>query len=239
MILNNLLPLLKDVEELTEGEYRATCPCPKHPGTKPLSISPGLNESILLKCGGGCKTADVVKALGLEMSDLFTYTRDGNPKKKKRAEPKPDQAKPRPKAIRREYVRVPGYLMVLRQLTGKSPIVLSRILDHMGENDVAWPSQRTLAKECGLSLWSVNGIVARLVRDGLLTVEHSGTVRSDHYAKGPTLLYLEGAWKDTEFPSKARKKLADHGFAGPTYQDAVKGIFDEASERRKHDPEAL
>ncbi len=46
--------------------------CPAHGDTSPsLSISQGDDGRVLLHCHGGCKTKDIVAALGLEMKDLF------------------------------------------------------------------------------------------------------------------------------------------------------------------------
>jgi 5S rRNA maturation endonuclease (ribonuclease M5) len=55
-------------------KWTAFCPCHENPptGHKPsLSIARGDNGRVLVHCLGGCATADVVKALGLEMTDLF------------------------------------------------------------------------------------------------------------------------------------------------------------------------
>ena len=47
--------------------------CPAHEDNNPsLDIKIGDNgECVLVKCWAGCETDDVVKALGLEMRDLF------------------------------------------------------------------------------------------------------------------------------------------------------------------------
>jgi hypothetical protein len=55
-------------------KWTAFCPCHENPptGHKPsLSIARGDGGRVLLNCLGGCATADVVEALGLEMTDLF------------------------------------------------------------------------------------------------------------------------------------------------------------------------
>jgi hypothetical protein len=46
--------------------------CPAHDDHEPsLSIAEGEDGRVLIKCFAGCKTEDVVAALGLEMKDLF------------------------------------------------------------------------------------------------------------------------------------------------------------------------
>ena len=50
--------------------------CPAHDDRVPsLSISEGDDCRTLLKCHAGCSTPDIVKALGLQMSDLFLSRR--------------------------------------------------------------------------------------------------------------------------------------------------------------------
>ncbi len=67
--LEKILTQLERVKALSGGEYIARCPA--HSDTNPsLSIIEKDNK-ILLKCQAGCKTEDVVKAIGLTMSDLF------------------------------------------------------------------------------------------------------------------------------------------------------------------------
>jgi len=46
--------------------------CPAHDDRAPsLSIQEGADGRTLLKCHAGCTTPDIVRALGIEMSDLF------------------------------------------------------------------------------------------------------------------------------------------------------------------------
>lgn len=53
-----------------DGKYMARCPC--HSDSTPsLSVSLGSDNKILLKCFAGCSTEDIVRAMGLEMKDLF------------------------------------------------------------------------------------------------------------------------------------------------------------------------
>lgn len=77
MEINELLNRLDHVKE--QGGYW-TAHCPAHDDRhSSLSISQGKGGKILLKCHAGCETSDIVGALRLQMSDLFTYERQ--PKK--------------------------------------------------------------------------------------------------------------------------------------------------------------
>lgn len=54
----------------SSGEY--LCKCPAHDDrTASLCIGTGADGRILVKCQAGCATQDVVKAMGLKMSDLY------------------------------------------------------------------------------------------------------------------------------------------------------------------------
>ncbi|MGX8705172.1 MAG: hypothetical protein ACSW8J_01205, partial [bacterium] len=54
----------------SSGEY--LCKCPAHDDrTASLCIGTGADGRILVKCQAGCDTRDVVKAMGLKMSDLY------------------------------------------------------------------------------------------------------------------------------------------------------------------------
>ena len=51
--------------------------CPAHDDRSPsLSIATGDNGKVLLHCFAGCGAADVVEAIGLELSSLFPETHD-------------------------------------------------------------------------------------------------------------------------------------------------------------------
>lgn len=67
--MQRILDILHDVRRSGAG-WVARCPC--HDDRKPsLSLSLGRDGRILLKCHAGCRTEEVVKALGLDMRDLF------------------------------------------------------------------------------------------------------------------------------------------------------------------------
>lgn len=70
MNIEELLPLLKNVSG-SDSQYSACCPVhdDKHAS---LSISKTDDGRILLHCHAGCTTENIVAALGLKMSDLFS-----------------------------------------------------------------------------------------------------------------------------------------------------------------------
>ena len=54
----------------TSNGYLAKCPVHDDKQAS-LSISPGSDGRVLLKCFAGCSTEEIVRALGIEMRDLF------------------------------------------------------------------------------------------------------------------------------------------------------------------------
>jgi hypothetical protein len=68
--LQNILSKLKKVKYIGSGRYMAECPA--HDDAQPsLSVSQGDDGRVLLKCFAGCQAGEIVKALGLELKDLF------------------------------------------------------------------------------------------------------------------------------------------------------------------------
>ena len=67
--LDNLLSRLDKVKKAGRG-YVALCPA--HQDKSPsLSVSEADDGRVLVHCFGGCSTADVLDAVGLELKDLF------------------------------------------------------------------------------------------------------------------------------------------------------------------------
>jgi hypothetical protein len=67
--LEAVLSRLEAVKEVPSG-YLARCPA--HNDRNPsLSIREADDGKVLLRCWAGCKTADILAALGLRWSDLF------------------------------------------------------------------------------------------------------------------------------------------------------------------------
>lgn len=70
-----LLSRLERVRANRNGTWVARCPA--HDDRSPsLSIATGDNGKVLLHCFAGCGAADVVEAIGLELSSLFPETHD-------------------------------------------------------------------------------------------------------------------------------------------------------------------
>lgn len=69
--LSTVLSRLGDsVRETGSGRYMTECP--GHPDrTRSLSLTTNRDGAVLLKCFAGCSAVDVVRAMGLELRDLF------------------------------------------------------------------------------------------------------------------------------------------------------------------------
>ena len=69
MIVNEFIRRLDGVRKTTKGWIAK---CPAHEDRSPsLSIAEGRDERVLLRCWAGCRTEEVVAALGLQLADLF------------------------------------------------------------------------------------------------------------------------------------------------------------------------
>lgn len=72
-----LIPKLKKVRERGPGSWMACCPA--HDDRSPsLSVREAADGKILLRCMAGCGLEEIVRAVGLEVSDLFPYRPDDN-----------------------------------------------------------------------------------------------------------------------------------------------------------------
>ena len=68
--LQRLLVRLDRVRK-SNGGYQASCPA--HDDKNPsLSVRTGKGGDALIYCHAGCKTREVMEAIGLELSDLFS-----------------------------------------------------------------------------------------------------------------------------------------------------------------------
>jgi putative DNA primase/helicase len=67
--IESILASLKHVKRNRKGW---TARCPAHDDHRPsLSISEGNDQRILLHCHAGCRPEAIVRALGMDMRDLF------------------------------------------------------------------------------------------------------------------------------------------------------------------------
>lgn len=90
--IDRVLARLDRYKAYGRGQWMARCPA--HDDRNPsLSIKEGDNGAVLLKCFAGCETADVVAAMGLEMSALF---------------PPKDSASRGNSVVHRNFTRPPG-----------------------------------------------------------------------------------------------------------------------------------
>lgn len=82
MKIDEIASVLKNVRKAGNG-YSALCPVPGHDDrNNSLSLGERDDGRILVKCFGGCSAEDVVKSLGLELTDLFPDTR--NPRNRRK-----------------------------------------------------------------------------------------------------------------------------------------------------------
>ena len=78
------------------------------------------------------------------------------------------------------YASVPHCVLKSGTLEPSDKLVYQVLLDHLGENDVVWPSQATIARRTALSIRGVRRSIARLTEVGLISCEIvAGT--SNHY----------------------------------------------------------
>lgn len=69
-LVENIISKFPDARKSRNGKGWK-CKCPVHDDRKPsLSISEG-DKGIVMICRAGCRTEDVVNAIGMKMSDLF------------------------------------------------------------------------------------------------------------------------------------------------------------------------
>lgn len=75
MTLSEILGRLDGVRG-HDGQYMAKCPAHRD-GHQSLSISIGKDGRVLLHCHTGCRSEDIVGAMGIQMKDLFADVRTG------------------------------------------------------------------------------------------------------------------------------------------------------------------
>jgi len=73
--LDKILPQLRGVKSRGHGRWMAHCPA-HDDKTASLSLGEASDGRALLRCFGGCETAAVLGAIGLDLSDLFPHALD-------------------------------------------------------------------------------------------------------------------------------------------------------------------
>lgn len=72
--INAVLERLSGVKRISGGWLAR---CPSHDDREPsLKVAEADDAGVLLHCHGGCRTEDVVAAMGLSMKDLFPQRQD-------------------------------------------------------------------------------------------------------------------------------------------------------------------
>jgi hypothetical protein len=87
---DRLLPVEKVLDRLEgykqyRNGFRTRCPAHQGNSNNSLSIKEGDHGDALLKCHAGCDLTEIVGALGLEVSDLFTRNGSHDPSAVKKA----------------------------------------------------------------------------------------------------------------------------------------------------------
>ena len=78
--MNALIQSLEGVRERSDGQYYAKCPA--HEDRSPsLSVKLVGDGTVLIHCFGGCEALDVLRAVGLEWSDLFPEKFEAQPQR--------------------------------------------------------------------------------------------------------------------------------------------------------------
>lgn len=78
--IDTLLDRIDGAKKTGPDKWQARCPA--HDDRSPsLSIKEGSNGTVLLKCWAGCSAQAIVKAVGLELRDLFPRSSDYAPSK--------------------------------------------------------------------------------------------------------------------------------------------------------------
>ena len=74
---DKLLSCLDKVRQVKTNRWLALCPA--HPDTNPsLQITETEDGTLLVKCWAGCTTAEITRAVCLEMRDLFPGSKGSN-----------------------------------------------------------------------------------------------------------------------------------------------------------------
>lgn len=74
---DKLLSCLDKVRQVKTNRWLALCPA--HPDKNPsLQITETEDGTLLVKCWAGCTTAEITRAVSLEMRDLFPCNKDSN-----------------------------------------------------------------------------------------------------------------------------------------------------------------
>lgn len=68
--IDNALSRLEKVRQRQPGQWSARCPAHADKGPS-LSLRESTDGSVLIHCFAGCGAAEIVGAMGLELSDLF------------------------------------------------------------------------------------------------------------------------------------------------------------------------
>jgi len=107
------------------------------------------------------------------------------------------------------FWKLPRDLAERTDLSAADKLVFIAIVDRIGGNCVAWPGQRTLARDCGLNVKVVNRAVSRLSGLGLLDIERPANLlgpRSTRTCRYRLRSQTGNVPKATTFPKRQRSR---------------------------------
>ena len=127
--LDNILTRLDKVKKTPRGFVAR---CPAHRDKSPsLAISEAPDGRVLLHCFGGCRTEDVLAAIGLELKDLFPESHLTPPQRQQYA----SQAK------KRHFARLCEHEFLVRKI-GQNRIAAGERLDAANDARLRLAEQR-------------------------------------------------------------------------------------------------
>jgi len=80
-----------------------------------------------------------------------------------------------------EFAPLPAAVMRSRALSGNAKVLLGALLKRAGKDGRCWPSQATLAADCGMTRNQVRYALAHLIAHDLIGVRRTQQGGSNHY----------------------------------------------------------
>ena len=88
------------------------------------------------------------------------------------------------------FAQVPLWLLSQREITAGAKLLYGRLITFAGKDGRAYPTQRTLGNELGVSDRQIRYLVAELVEHRLIEAKRRDFAGPDHY------LFLRHPWMD-------------------------------------------
>ena len=136
--IDRLLDRLDGVHVVSQGRWRARCPAHMSGNREVLSIGEASDGTVLIKCFAGCAVTDIVRAVELELSDLF-------PRLAWRAHGHHQRPKRRPR------VDWPALIMAAEL----DIVMLKLMLADIEQGSTLWPHDRAAASAAATRLYTL------------------------------------------------------------------------------------